>query len=108
MPASAPLGSLGYFCYAFCSGPRFISLAQPKQGERGVRLDELRQDGAGNAQEDGERVFILAHPEERLRSRIQRLCVARVHCERDISVPEGLLEKTHVNVHTREAPMALI
>ena len=88
--------------------PRFLSFAQAKERERGVRLDEFWQDGPGNAQQHGERVFIVAHPQERLRSRIQRLRVAGVDRECDSGVLESLLEKAQVNVHTREPPMALI
>src|SRR4029453_16910932 len=83
-------------------------LSQTEKGERDVRLDELRQDWSRNAREYGERFFILAHPQECLRSRIERLRIARVDGEGDGGVLQGLLEKTHVDEHTRETPMPLI
>ena len=78
--------------------PRLFSSAQTQQREHGVGLDKLGQNGAGNAQECVERVFIFAHPQEGLRSRIQRLRVAGVYRERDVGVLDGLLEKPQMNV----------
>jgi hypothetical protein len=44
---------------------RVRSSSQPKERKRGVRLDQFRQDGSGNAREYRERIFVFAHPRQR-------------------------------------------